>query len=417
MLSISNLFFDPGDRAALETRYSGLSASALRNALVAIKMKETMAANLPLIYHIPTIDGFDGGLLPTSYYTAFTALILPQGTLRTIDGRLRELLALPNCNGACIPDQRWLDLTDTRYLVTDKVYDLVRDGIFYDTQFTIPLGAGETTAIRDVPAFESTAIDVLYRCASGNTCAAPTATLDETDATGAQVTALDGGDQLARLTLVAPLTPRAVIIKAADAVQVRAVTFVDTRTGDFQQLTLGPWRRILSSDIKLYENLDVMPRVFVAAQRIPVMDDDYGTEYALAQMRDLAYDPAQTVILSGLPKDQAATATAHGRAAITAYTSDRVEVAVDAPDGGTLVLSDAYYPGWTATVDGAAAALYRADVMFRGVPLTAGRHTVVFEYKPVWLPGALILGGIFWLLAAALVVIAYALRRTRRSKA
>ncbi len=416
MLSISGLFFDPGDRAALETRYSKLSAAGLRNALVAIKMKETMAANLPLIYHIPTIDGFDGGLLPTSYYTAFTALMLPTGTLRTLDGRLRERLALPDCNGACIPDPRWLDLTNTRYLVTDKVYDLVHDGIFYDTQFTVPLDAGATAAIRSVPAFESTAIDVLYRCASGDSCAAPTALLDDASVTGAPVNAL-GGDQLARLTLASPLTPRAVTIRAADAVQLRAVTLVDTRTGDFQQLTLGPWRRILSSDIKLYENLDVLPRVFVAAQRVAVMDDDYGTEYALAQMRDPTYDPARTAILSGLPKTEQATATARGRAAITAYAPERVEVQVDAPDGGTLVLADAYYPGWTATVDGAAAPLYRADVMFRGVPLAAGKQTVVFEYRPVWLPGALMIGALAWLLAAALVIVAYGLRRTRRARA
>ncbi len=415
MLSISNLFFDPGDRAALETRYSGLSASALRNALVAIKMKETMAANLPLIYHIPTIDGFDGGLLPTSYYTAFTSLILPQGTLRTIDGRLRELLALPDCGGACIPDPRWLDLTNTRYLVTDKVYDLVHDGVFYDTQFTVPLGAGESTAIRDVPAFESTAVDVLYRCASGDSCAAPTVMLDHTTVADAQVTTLDQGDQRARLALTAPLTPRAVTIKAADAVQVRAVTLVDTRTGDFQQLTLGPWRRILSSDIKLYENLDVMPRAFVAAQSIAVMDDDKGTEFALAQMSDPTYDPAQTAILSGLPKVEQVTVNAHGRAAITAYTPERVEVQVDAPDGGALVLADAYYPGWTATVDGASAPLYRADVMFRGVLLTPGKHTVEFAYRPVWLPSALIIGIVAWLLAAALVIVAYGVRRNRRA--
>ena len=96
-------------------------------------------------------------LLPTADYTAFTSLFLPAGALRTVDGRLREILALPECGGACIPDQRWLDLMGVRYLITDKVYDLVNDGVFYDTTFT----RGGSATYANPQAFVSTAVDVL----------------------------------------------------------------------------------------------------------------------------------------------------------------------------------------------------------------------------------------------------------------
>ncbi len=105
---------------------------AQRLSLVDTKLKEVLAPNQSLIWGIPSIDGFDGGLLPTRYYSAFSTLLTPDGT-PTVDGRLREALALEDCRGACIPDLRILNLSNMAFLITDKVYDLWQDGISYDT--------------------------------------------------------------------------------------------------------------------------------------------------------------------------------------------------------------------------------------------------------------------------------------------
>jgi hypothetical protein len=70
-------------------------------------------------------------------------------------------------------------------------------------------------------------------------------------------------------------------------------------------------------------------------------------------------------------------------AQITSYAPDRVELTV--PDGpaGVLVLTDAFGPGWTATVDDAAVPVAPVDLAFRGCAMPAGAHHVVFRYLPV----------------------------------
>ena len=414
ILSIGRLLFDPGDLGTLTARYRarGLSAEAERIALVDVKMQEMLAANLPLTWGIPSIDGFDGGVLPLYHYTAFTSLLLPPDSLRTIDGRLREILARPECRGACIPDARWLALTDTGYLITDKVYDLWHEGIAYDTQWRVT----DAAALNDLPSFEATALDALVICPAGAEVA-PRARFRTGDAESdlraeGDPLPLDG---FARWRLVADAaqTPDGVTVDAPGCV-IGALTLVDARTGDFQQLVPDArWRRVLSSDIKLYARVDGPGRAFVVHRAAQVIDDIYGTEEALDRMRDPAFDPAREAVVT----DPAATWDAHplppiihaaageSRAVVTHYSAEQVVVMVEAGAPGFLILADAHYPGWRATVDDAPAPILRANVLVRAVAVPAGTSTVSFSYAPWWLPGVPLAGAAAWALALLALLI------------
>ncbi len=79
-----------------------------------------------------------------------------------------------------------------------------------------------------------------------------------------------------------------------------------------------------------------------------------------------------------------------------------------------LFLSDTYYPGWKAFVDGAEQPIYRADFVLRAVSVPSGVHTVRFVYDPLSWKLGLALSG-FGLVALALILIR--LRRKPRVSA
>ena len=55
----------------------------------------------------------------------------------------------------------------------------------------------------------------------------------------------------------------------------------------------------------------------------------------------------------------------------------------DAAGAGVLVLHDVAYPGWTACVDGHPAPVLRVNLLFSGVEVGQGRHTVTFAFHPL----------------------------------
>ena len=62
---------------------------------------------------------------------------------------------------------------------------------------------------------------------------------------------------------------------------------------------------------------------------------------------------------------------------------DRARLWVRAADTGrALVVSDTYYPGWHATIDGQPVQIHRANFLFRAVCVPAGAHLVEFTFTP-----------------------------------
>jgi Bacterial membrane protein YfhO len=146
---------------------------------------------------------------------------------------------------------------------------------------------------------------------------------------------------------------------------------------------------------EVLESRNVMPRAFVVpgVARLPQGARAVAQAMTTTDFRRVALveEPAalDVVQLGG----------SYRPATITTYQSNRVEIDADGP--GLLVLTDPWYPGWVAVVDGRRERLYRADYLFRGVPLAAGRHMIAFEFRP----RSYMLGWTITVLTVALVVL------------
>jgi hypothetical protein len=91
-------------------------------------------------------------------------------------------------------------------------------------------------------------------------------------------------------------------------------------------------------------------------------------------------------------------------ARIEAFEAERIVVRTEGGEPGVLVLSEPWYPGWEATVDGRRAPCVPANAWMRAVPVPEGRHEVVLRFRSRRLgPGValsvgalLVLGGGAW---------------------
>ena len=84
-------------------------------------------------------------------------------------------------------------------------------------------------------------------------------------------------------------------------------------------------------------------------------------------------------------KDALGEPAAHQSTAVVTlkkYEPNELTYTVDSQKGGIVVFSEIYYPGWTATVDGAATPVGRVNYILRAINVKPGKHTVVLTFKP-----------------------------------
>jgi hypothetical protein len=170
-------------------------------------------------------------------------------------------------------------------------------------------------------------------------------------------------------TLVGAAAPSPLL----NLLNIKYIINVDSLTHDWVCLRFN-------EGIKIYENKTALPRAFVAphARILPSPGD------VLQALTDPTFTPRDTVLLEESPPMPAGREPAEARpdtAAIVAYEAMRVAVEVETK-GGFLVLTDTFYPGWRAYVNGVERPILRADYLFRAVPLEPGRHRVEFVYRP-----------------------------------
>jgi hypothetical protein len=137
----------------------------------------------------------------------------------------------------------------------------------------------------------------------------------------------------------------------------------------------------------LYELERPLPRAYVASRSETyatsveiinrVLSPDFDVQDAVALLDSTRASDALPELRTAAPQPS------FPRARITSSTDAEVRVEVDADldSGAYLVLTDSYYPGWTARVDGVDRPIARANLFFRAVALRPGDREVTFSYR------------------------------------
>ncbi len=100
---------------------------------------------------------------------------------------------------------------------------------------------------------------------------------------------------------------------------------------------------------------------------------------------------------------------------LTFYDSDHLTYQANSKNGGIVVFSDIYYPGWTATVDGQKAELGRVDYILRAINLKPGSHEIELYFKPYSIKVTETVAYIAYGLLLIVIILAIVLPRRRKN--
>lgn len=154
------------------------------------------------------------------------------------------------------------------------------------------------------------------------------------------------------------------------------------------------------SGLKVYLNPRAFPRAWVVHEIIPIRTPEEGASLMVDRLEEL-----RTKAVMSAPPPKLEACEEKGWVLFTRREPSRISLKAAMSCDGMLVLSDTFYPGWRATVDGVPVEIHQVNVAMRGVVVPRGVHEVVFRYRPrsVMAGVALTLSGIA---AVALLVLA-----------
>ncbi|HLL76764.1 MAG TPA: YfhO family protein [Pyrinomonadaceae bacterium] len=154
------------------------------------------------------------------------------------------------------------------------------------------------------------------------------------------------------------------------------------------------WEKIYDENFTwVLRNRRALPRAWLVAEV-----ESVDGEEALLRLQGAGarpFDPRRTALLEVAPPELPALPggeLAPGSGArVAEYEPNRLVIETDADAPALLVVSEIFYPGWEATVDGSPARIHNTNFLLRGVALPAGTHRVEMRYTaPAARNGAII---------------------------
>jgi hypothetical protein len=151
--------------------------------------------------------------------------------------------------------------------------------------------------------------------------------------------------------------------------------------------------------LNVFEVSDPFPRLWFVSQAVPVANDAEAIRHLAAD----AFDLRKSATVDG-PLEQPLSSPGESSITDVVLTPTTWQANVNAAGTHLLVLSQIYYPGWQARLDGQPVELRRVNVVQQGLVVPAGAHTVEVAFVPVSFWWGLVFSGIGLLLAGGMLV-------------
>lgn len=139
----------------------------------------------------------------------------------------------------------------------------------------------------------------------------------------------------------------------------------------------------LRTDLEVFLVKDALPRAYT----VPTVRRVGGLSEAIAVMLEPDFDPAHTAVVEAeVPAltDGAAleSLTPMPTPIIHRPDTDRLDVDTDLVRPSLLVVSEQFFPGWEASLDGVPTDLLRVNGVLMGTVVPEGRHRVTLRFQP-----------------------------------
>lgn len=167
------------------------------------------------------------------------------------------------------------------------------------------------------------------------------------------------------------------------------------------------WRKVEQiSSGTIYENQQVLPRTWLVPETIVLKPEEVLKAVHTSQLPDgRTYDPKTMALVEDAAGHfQASSLKPTDSAKVLKLEETQVELQTQTAAPAFLVLSDVFYPGWKATIDGKPTRIFQTNYIQRGIKIPGGNHIVRFEFHPLsfrlglGITMASLFTSIFWLL-------------------
>jgi hypothetical protein len=133
-----------------------------------------------------------------------------------------------------------------------------------------------------------------------------------------------------------------------------------------------------ASGLRVYRDAEALPRAWIAREVIVDRDPATVGRWLWSSPGELR----RAYVTAPVDVDAACSDREADRTELRSLRANSLEVAVRTSCRSLLVVSETFFPGWQARVDGRAAALHEVNSRLRGVVVPPGAHTVTMRYRP-----------------------------------